>query len=308
MNPLGAEEAAIRAALACLKRPTNFFAGVTLHASLAPDNILFFRQTDTHFFRPEGVTDNYHHRFELVIVLERSGPVRIGETSYELAPGEAALIFPNQFHHYMDVEPGPMQWLFITFELAERRLLRPLRDRPRRLPQSAPPLIARLLQEYTRPAPPGGEGPDGVVLSALLAQFLREMLRAPLIARERRNIHATDQARDLLLEKINHYVRAHLSETVTIGTLARGLGYSESHVRSVFRNRLGVSLGRYIRESRLSVAARLLQEEKEGTTIADIAARAGFSSLFSFSRAFKNAYGCSPRGYAKRLHQNPPLP
>ncbi len=303
MNELGADEAAIRSALASLKRPTTFFAGVSLHASLAPDNILFFRQTDTRAFAPEGVTDNFHHRFELVLVLEKGGPVRIGETSYQLAPGEAALIFPNQFHHYMDVEPGPMQWLFITFELADPRPLRPLRDRPRRLPPSAPPLIARLLHEYTAPCTPGGEGPDGVALSYFLAQFLREMLAAPPIARERRDIHATDQARDLLLEKINHYVRSHLSETVTIGSLADGIGYSASYVRSVFRNRLGVSLGRYIRQSRLSVAARLLKEERE-SSIADVARRAGFSSLFSFSRAFKNAYGCSPRSYAKRL--NPP--
>lgn len=47
---------------------------------------------------------------------------------------------------------------------------------------------------------------------------------------------------------------------IAIGDLAESPGYSVSCLRAVFREWLGVSLGKYIRESRLSEAAQLLQD------------------------------------------------
>ncbi len=290
------EEEMIATTLGKLGRPASYFSGLTLRHSLAPDNILFFRQTDVRAFQPEGVTDNYHHRFELLLTIEGGGPVRIGESGYLLHGGEGALIFPHQFHHYMDVEPGPMQWLFITFELENAKALRSLRDSPRVLDPWAWPLLAGLLEEYTRNDRPA----DPLLISCRLAGFLRAMLDAPRIPKARRQLHGGDPTRDLLLEKINQHVRSHLGEALSIEKLAQAIGYSASHVRSVFRNRLGISLGRYMRESRLAEAAQLLHGG-EKMSIAEVARLSGFDSPFSFSRAFKNAYGFSPRAYSKRL-------
>ena len=94
---------------------------------MAPDNIVFFKRNDTTELRPKRVTNNYHRRFELV-VLEKVGPIHIGEKSYLLKPCEAALIFPNQFHHYMDVAPSEIEWLFITFELGNAEPIASLKN------------------------------------------------------------------------------------------------------------------------------------------------------------------------------------
>jgi len=79
----------------------------------------------------------------------------------------------------------------------------------------------------------------------------------------------------------NRYVREHLSQAVTISDIAGELGYSVSHLRAVFRDRLGVSLGRYMRESRLSEAAQLLQRSE--FNVSEIGERCGFESLYAFS-------------------------
>jgi AraC-like DNA-binding protein len=226
----------------------------------------------------------------------------------------------------MDIEEGPMEWLFITFELGSPdtiETLQSLKDAPRILPLAGIALLNQLTEEYTarkgrrRPkarAPsssPAAPAPaissarnktpaaDALAVSFQLSRLLRVMTTAPLLPVQRRNIHTTNQARDAVLEKINHYVRSHLSEAPTLRALAQALGYSASHLRSVFRNRLGVSLGRYIRESRLSQAAKQLQGT--GLSISDIARQSGFDSPFSFSRTFKKAYGLSPKAYGKRL-------
>lgn len=292
----------LRHAAFALPPPASLFSGLRWAHGMAPDNIVFFKRTDTSAFRPEGVTNNYHHRFELVVVMEKGGPVRIGDTTYRLQPGEAALIFPNQFHHYMDVEQGRMEWLFITFELQNPQEIAALRDSPRILGTPHLHLLRLSVAEYAQPA--AGE-PDPVEISCHLSHLLRALLAAPEIPPDRRNLStgrardpkSGENARDVILEKINRYVRSHLKKAPAIGDLARDLNYSVSHLRAVFRDELGVSLGKYIRESRLAAAASdLLTTDKK---VSEIAEETGFRSLYALSRAFKQAYGMAPRAYKK---------
>jgi hypothetical protein len=113
----------VRDAIARLPSPESLFSGLRLTDAFAPHNIIFFKRTHTQALVPEGVSNNFHHRFELVVVLEKGGPIFVGHSSHKLVPGEGALIFPNQFHHYMDVEKGAMEWLFITFECNKAQAL-----------------------------------------------------------------------------------------------------------------------------------------------------------------------------------------
>ena len=229
--------------------PPSLFSGLTIHQSLAPENIIFFQRQDTSALKPEGVSNNFHHRFELTTVLEKAGPVRIDRATYMLHPGECMLIFPNQFHHYMDVEKGRLEWLFITFELKDPAAIRMLQNSPRILDEPAFELLLRIIREFRHPA---DGAPDTLEISYLLSRLLRHLTGCDTLPKERRDIHSSDDVRDVILESINRYVRAHLSEAVTISDIASELGYSVSHLRAVFRDRLGVSLGRYMRESRLS--------------------------------------------------------
>ena len=287
----------LRDAVQSLPLPESFFSGLTLRESMQPDNLIFFKRTDTGSLQSlDGVSSNFHHRFELVVLLEKSGSARIGEVSYELHPGEAALIFPNQFHHYLDVDAGSLEWLFITFELANDAPIAALKDTPRILDASHLKLLGLIVDEYLNPA--DGK-PNPAEISCLLARLLRRMACAPLLPEQRRDIHSSDDARDVILENINRYVRSHLTEPTSIAQLADALGYSVSYVRTVFRTRLGVSLGKYIRESRLSHASTLLESTE--LNVSEVAAQAGFESLFVFSRAFKKAFGVSPKVYSQRV-------
>ena len=283
--------------------PPSLFSGLTIHQSLAPENIIFFQRTDTSALKPEGVSNNFHHRFELMTVLEKAGPVRIDRATYMLDPGETMLIFPYQFHHYMDVEEGRLEWLFITFELRNIEAIRALQNSPRVLDAIAYEHLLRIIQEFRHPR----EGvPDTLEISYSLSRLLRHLTACKPLPGERRDIHSSDDVRDVILESINRYVRSHLSQAVTISDIAAELGYSVSHLRAVFRDRLNVSLGRYMRESRLSEAAQLLQSSDHN--ISDIGERCGFDSLYAFSRAFRKAYGIPPRAYRQLVQEGGMLP
>jgi transcriptional regulator GlxA family with amidase domain len=77
--------------------------------------------------------------------------------------------------------------------------------------------------------------------------------------------------------------------------LAAALGISASHLRARFRVSCGVSIGRHLRSLRLEKACGLLRLSQHRVT--EIAEQCGFSSIYSFSRAFHSAYGRSPLGY-----------
>jgi AraC-like DNA-binding protein len=286
-----------------LGAPASLFSGARVEQSFAPDNIVFFQRTDAAALKPEGVSTNYHHRFELVSVIDSPAPVRIDRASYQLNPGECALIFPNQFHHFMDVETGKLEWLFITFECRHPEPILALRDTPRSYDDQAVAMLEQLVSEFVSPR---GKQPDHLFLSYQLARLLEHLTTLPEITRDRRDIHSSDDIRDVILENINRYVRENLHRAVTISDLAEQLGYSVSHLRAVFRDRLGVSLGRYMRESRLSEAAKLLQNSEHN--VSEIGERCGFESLYAFSRAFRKAYGLPPRAYRQLVQTGARLP
>lgn len=303
VKPPAKESPPVRHHLKKLPAPKSLFSGACIEQSFAPDNIVFFQRTDTSKLQPDGVSTNYHHRFELVSVFERAAPVRIDRATHQLQPGEGALIFPNQFHHFLDVEKGELDWLFITFECRHPEPILSLRDSPRIYDEHALDLLDQLVGEYVDPR---GPARDNLFLSYTLARLLQHLTTLPPISGGRRDIHSSDDLRDQILEKINRHVRENLDRAISIGDLAQALGYSVSHLRAVFRDRLGVSLGRYMRESRLSEAAKLLQSSE--FNVSEIGERCGFESLYAFSRAFRKAYGLPPRAYRQLVQQGEPLP
>jgi len=82
------------------------------------------------------------------------------------------------------------------------------------------------------------------------------------------------------------------AEGLTVREIAEDEGLNLSHVARTFRERLGVTVGEYLRVRRLQIAAdALLTSEKP---IASIAVDAGFCDQSHFGRAFATRYGTTP--------------
>ncbi len=84
----------------------------------------------------------------------------------------------------------------------------------------------------------------------------------------------------------------------TVERLARAVGLS----RAAFARRFAASSGRsplrYLTELRMALAAHRLEQADE--SLAEVAEHVGYTSEFSFSRAFKRQYGVAP-GTFRRL-------
>ena len=140
---------------------------------------------------------------------------------------------------------------------------------------------------------PGAGG--AVVVERLSEVLLAQALRIALL-----ELRATEHLEPELLNDrgIAPAVRAiheHPEHTWSLGELAGLCAMSRSAFASRFRALTGDSPIRYVTRCRLTRAARQLRTNE--ATLAQIALLAGYESEFSFSRAFKRAFGSAPRAY-----------
>lgn len=248
-----------------------------------PDSIVcFYHRSAAQMNRPADGRA-LHHRHVLILALETSVTVCVDDRAIQLHAGEGLLVLPFQFHNYVQPERDKILWMFVTFEMADGRLLEPLRFRVFALSPLLRGLLADMLRAYLTPH----QEDVTVVIFALLLIRIRQ---ADLLHRDR---EITPDVPDLAI-KINQLAQSQ-GGMPSVKEMARGIGISESHLRARFRASCGVSLGRHLRRLRLEKARGLLLFST--CRVTDIAEQCGFNSIFSFSRSFRTAFGVSPLAY-----------
>lgn len=104
-----------------------------------------------------------------------------------------------------------------------------------------------------------------------------------------------------LLDRAMAWLEEHQRYRITLEDMARQLFVSKSTLSQVFRQRLGVSVHRYLTQRRLISAKTLILE---GTALEEVGTLVGFSDYSTFYRAFRQEYGISPRQFRK-LQKDP---
>lgn len=101
---------------------------------------------------------------------------------------------------------------------------------------------------------------------------------------------------DQQISRINdvlYFIHKDISQPLLARHLAEIAAYSEQHFHRVFIDVVGESVHQYIRRARLEFSANQLMFDS-ASSILHIAIKSGFSSVSSFSRAFKSVYDVSP--------------
>ena len=99
-----------------------------------------------------------------------------------------------------------------------------------------------------------------------------------------------------LLDRITAYIEGNYASHITVDDLARQFYVSNSTISHLFKQKMGVSLYRYITQRRL-IAAKLLISGK--VPMEEISRRVGFVDYSTFYRAFKQEFGISPRQFSQ---------
>ncbi|KAB2963625.1 AraC family transcriptional regulator [Zoogloea sp.] len=106
------------------------------------------------------------------------------------------------------------------------------------------------------------------------------------------------QAYAARFDKVLDHIEAHLGEALSVERLSQVANFSRFHFHRQFADYIGIGVARYILLLRLRQASHQLVFNRERRVI-DIALEAGFENPESFSRAFRNTFGCSPSGFRR---------
>jgi AraC family transcriptional regulator len=97
------------------------------------------------------------------------------------------------------------------------------------------------------------------------------------------------------LRRLKDSVQEGLGQPLSVVALAEGCGISTRHLMRTFKKTEGITLSGYIARERMIRAKQLLAESDHPIKV--VAAKCGFGTASSFSVAFSNAVGQTPREY-----------
>lgn len=103
-----------------------------------------------------------------------------------------------------------------------------------------------------------------------------------------------------VIDTIVEWIDDNLHQPLRIDDIARHAGYSKWHLQRLFLQYKGESLGRYIRERKLLLAARDLRDTDQ--RVYDICLKYGFDSQQTFTRVFTRTFNQPPGAYRKENH------
>ncbi|MGW0827226.1 helix-turn-helix domain-containing protein [Streptomyces sp. NPDC002845] len=231
----------------------------------------------------------------VTVLVQDSGSVTIDQNGRQtlLRPGSLAFTDTTRPYTLTSLDRSRTH----TFRLPPRRLglgeadLRRITEAPVEPDTEAAALVVPFLSRLADQV--GTYGPH---LGPLLARNAIDLLATLAAERLERDSPRTDTAATVLRLRIKGYIEDHLTEPdLTPRTIAAAHHVSVRHVHRLFQYE-GTTVGRWVQHRRLEACRRTLSgPARNAPALTAVAHRFGFTSYSHFSRAFRAAYGMSPR-------------
>ncbi|WP_394516917.1 superoxide response transcriptional regulator SoxS [Pantoea sp. SGAir0175] len=104
-----------------------------------------------------------------------------------------------------------------------------------------------------------------------------------------------------IIHSLTNWIDQNLDKTLSIDEVAAKSGYSKWHLQRMFRTVTKQTLGGYIRERRLTLAAEALRQTQR--PVFDIAMQYGYDSQQTFSRVFRRQFSQTPTAYRHSMRR-----
>ncbi len=258
-----------------------------------------------HYREPRANTVEVHHHdfYEVYYLLNGAVEYWVDGRIIRMQAGDLLLINPLELHRPM-IEPGQKNYERIVIWI-NREYLEGLGSSECTLSRcfdTTHPAHTHLI----RPA-----ASERSVLTARMAELVREFYSKEfgselssyglflqlMVQLNRMALHTdsrqeeTEQLSPLVQQALN-YIGMHISESMSLESIAGQFYVSKYHLSHAFTREVGVSVYRYIMMRRLLMARQMLSA---GESAGQVCRNCGFSDYASFYRAFRSEYGISPR-------------
>ena len=259
------------------------------------------------FYDAEGslVPSHWHKETELVYVLRGSARMVINDTLYELNKGDVAVVVSGDTHFYFQTHDHVRAVVMFAPELFEdgeekRQIQKRLKGIARVSTQWSAEHAAQVRSIFEELIRLNDSERFGRNLSIRARIYDLTVLLGTEI--EQDNTQKNAQASMLAnLEKAFLFVERNYSRPIDLEDAARELGFTPSYFARFFKRFTDVTFMAYLNEYRIGKVQQLLAQRNKNMT--EIAEAAGFASIKTFNRVFKESTGLSPTQYQKSIFE-----
>ena len=240
--------------------------------------------------------------YELTVVTDGEGVISTNDVPINVKKGDIYLSYPGDFHEIISSGKHPLKYDFFAFNTKNKKLKKELKRivesvcqyekrvfRDEQINETVANAIAELSakQEY-----------HTEILCSLFEQIVLYVVRNLSVDKPAEKKKHTVSADELCFQ-IMHYIDTHIYSIENLSELSGRFNYNYSYLSDLFKKNTGSTIADYYHTRRLDAARMLINERK--LRITQIAEMLNYSSLYAFSKAFKNKFGVSPREYLREL-------
>lgn len=240
--------------------------------------------------------------FELTCIVEGEGEIFGGDKYVSVKKGDIFLSFPCEVHGINSSEKNPLTYDHFAFYTTNEdynetleRVMTIYSGAEKRVFRSY--LVREMLDSCIHTLIEGNEYQRDY-LEASFSLIVLELMKVFEVKRSAGFINdEASQNPEKLCAVIKHYIDTHLFSLDSLTELADLCGYNYSYLSFLFRKVTGVTLSDYYKNKRFESAKLMINENK--LKIGEISNLLGYSSVYAFSKAFKDEFGVSPKNYYK---------
>ncbi len=239
--------------------------------------------------------------YELTVVIDGCGTVTTNGIPVRVARGDVYLSFPCDTHKIESDREKPLKYDFFAFATTSE----PLKNELERVSLEYSPAEKRIFRDE-RVSFLVGNAISEFDGARLCAEKLLENIFAQIIIYTARSFSEKhgEQRFDRVTEaealcyRMMNYVDTHIYSMKKLEELSEVMGYSYGYLSALYKKTTSNTLADYFREKKLEIARLLVLEKR--LKIGEIAETLNYTSVYAFSKAFKNRFGESPENYKKR--------
>ena len=240
-----------------------------------------------------------HSAVEIIMPVKGEVIYQVEDATYRVQANEVLIVPPNCVHG-LSMNAGSARYLLLfepdsIFSMRDMRLVEDILQTPiylssqPELQEAVRSLLNQCINCYDR---------REFMWNTLCYSYMMQMYARLGQSSLARNTQPRPEARRMepeIVDSARLYIDQNFKRSISLEDVSAFTGFSKYYFSRVFKQQMGISFSEYLRGKRVGMAEDLLIHTRQ--SIQDIALSAGFGSIATFNRVFRESRGCTPSRY-----------
>ena len=275
----------------------SIFQTIDFFPKKSVTGIRLYQFTDVHYSSNDRVCPSHRQWCdEITLVYGGKGETIINDQAFPLLQNSIHLCFKDDVHKIISSQEDPLRFFCIGYLIEPNNPLYTLSENTRQnIRTSDYPFIKNIFDllpafQTIRSILPQVSNTDlnsYIVDNTLNHILINIFLKFVKFKSSSKSIISME---DSIVTNIIGYLHANTDNINALQQMPNNMGYSYSYLSHLFAKKTGQTLTSYFTQLRMTEAQKSLQS---GSSVTTVAQQLGYSSIHSFSRAYKAYFSCN---------------